>query len=56
MEWDNVSTTGISTDSGFFSEVPWWQHVAVLLGMTVGLLIIASLIFNRREYMAIRDE
>jgi hypothetical protein len=56
MDWDNVSTTGIASNSGFFSEVPWWQHVVVLLGMTVGLLIIASLIFNRREYMAIRDE
>ena len=56
MDWDNVSTTGISTDSGFFSEIPWWQHVTILLGMTVGLLIIASLIFNRREYLAIRDE
>jgi ABC-type transport system involved in multi-copper enzyme maturation permease subunit len=42
--------------SGLFSEAPWWQHVAILLGMTVGLLILASIILNRREYIAIRDE
>jgi ABC-type transport system involved in multi-copper enzyme maturation permease subunit len=57
IEWmDWAESPDWRSLSGLFSEVPWWQHVAILLGTTVGLLILSSIILNRREYIAIRDE
>ena len=56
MNWDDLSSGWLADASVFFSQVPWWQHVVVLIGMTVALLIAASIILNRREYIAIRDE
>ena len=56
MNWDNLPSGWLADASGIFGQVPWWQHVVVLIGMTVALLIASSIILNRREYIAIRDE
>jgi len=56
MDWENSPDLDFITSSGFFSEIPLWHHVAVLLTMTVVLLFLAGLLLNRREYIAIRDE
>ena len=56
MDWENSPDLDFFASSGLFSEIPLWQHVAVLLTMSVVLLFLAGLLLNRREYIAIRDE
>ncbi len=40
---------GPSFDTLFFSTMPPWQHLALLLGITVALLLVATFVLRRRQ-------
>lgn len=46
---------GSDFDSLFFGDMPAWQHVALLLGITVGLLCTATIVLRRRQMVVSTD-